>query len=435
MNRCFKSTVGAVLFAGLTSFAWGGELTIATVNNGHMIEMQKLSGEFEAANPGTTLNWVVLEEGILRSRVTTDISTKGGQFDVMTIGMYEAPIWGKNGWLVPLQFDEAYDVDDILPAMRNGLSYDGTLYAAPFYGESSMIMYRKDLVEAAGMTIDDNPTWDHIRDVAAAITDKENGVYGICLRGKPGWGDNAAFITTMANSFGAQWFNMDWTPALDSQAWMDAVTFYVDLLTNYGPPGSEANSYNEILALMNEGKCGIWIDATIAASYITDPSQSKVADKIAFAQAPYKATMKGANWLWAWALAIPAGTDQTDEALAFIEWATSKEYIELVASTNGWGNVPTGTRQSTYDNQMFRDAATFDEAELKAILSANPDDSTLNPSPYVGVQFAAIPEFQAIGVAVGQQMTAALAGQISVAEALANSQAAADREMRKAGYY
>ncbi|MCY4445391.1 MAG: sugar ABC transporter substrate-binding protein [Rhodobacteraceae bacterium] len=435
MNRFIKSAVGSILIAGIATFANAGELTIATVNNGHMIEMQKLTPEFEAAHPGTTLNWVVLEEGILRSRVTTDISTKGGQFDVMTIGMYEAPIWGKNNWLVPLQFGADYDVNDILPAMRNGLSYDGNLYAAPFYGESSMIMYRKDLVEAAGMTIMDNPTWDHIRDVAAAVTDKENGIYGICLRGKPGWGDNMAFITTMANSFGAQWFNTDWTPALDSQAWNDAVNFYVDLLTNYGPPGSEANSFNEILALMNEGKCGMWIDATIAASFVTDPSQSKVADMMAFAQSPYKATTKGANWLWAWALAIPAGTKQQDEAQAFIEWATSKAYIELVASKNGWGSVPTGTRQSTYDNQMFRDAATFDEAELKAILSANPEDSTLNPSPYVGVQFAAIPEFQAIGVAVGQQMTAALAGQISVEEALANSQEAADREMRKAGYY
>ncbi|MDA7981253.1 MAG: sugar ABC transporter substrate-binding protein, partial [Alphaproteobacteria bacterium] len=391
--------------------------------------------EFEAANPGITLNWVTLEEGVLRQRVTTDISTKGGQFDVMTIGMYEAPIWGERGWLEPLTFGAGYDVNDILPAMRNGLSYDGTLYAAPFYGESSMIMYRRDLVEAAGMSIQDNPSWDHIRDVAAAITDKANGVYGVCLRGKPGWGDNAAFITTMANSFGAQLFNQDWTPAFDSPAWREAVEFYVNLVQDYGPPGSEANSFNEILALMNEGKCGMWIDATIAASFVTDPGQSKVADKMAFAQAPYKATRKGANWLWAWALAVPAGTRQADDAKKFIEWATSREYIELIASRNGWGNVPTGTRQSTYDNPQFKAAATFDEDELKAILSANPNDSTLNPSPYVGVQFAAIPEWQAIGLAAGQQFTAALAGDITVEEALAAAQAAADREMRKAGYY
>jgi len=435
MKCIYKIAVSIALFVTATGAALAAELTIATVNNGHMIEMQKLSPEFEAAHPGITLNWVVLEEGVLRSRVTTDITTRGGQFDVMTIGMSEAPIWGSRGWLEALEFGADYDVNDILPAMRGGLSHDGKLYAAPFYGESSMIMYRQDLVEAAGMSIEDNPTWDHIRAVAAAIHDAENGVYGICLRGKPGWGDNMAFITTMANSFGAQWFNLDWTPALDSAAWNAAISFYVDLLNTYGPPGSEGNSFNEILALINEGRCGMWIDATIAASFVTDPSQSKVADKMAFAQSPYQETKKGANWLWAWALAVPAGTKQAEDAQKFIEWATSKSYIERVAAKNGWGSVPTGTRQSTYDNPEFQQAATFDEAELKAILSANPSDSTLNPSPYVGVQFAAIPEFQAIGIAVGQQMAAALAGEISVADALANSQAAADREMRKAGYY
>ncbi len=257
------------------------ELTIATVNNGHMIEMQKLSKEFEKENPDIKLNWVTLEEGVLRQRVTTDIATKGGQFDVMTIGMYETPIWGKKGWLNEIVTDEEYDADDLLPAMRAGLSVDGKLYAVPFYGESSMVMYRKDLVDKAGMTIPDRATWGHIQDVAAAIHDPDNGVYGICLRGKPGWGDNAAFITTMANSFGAQWFDEDWKPQLTSPQWQHAVNFYVDLLNNYGPPGSSSNSFNEILALFNEGKCGIWIDATIAASFISDPKQSKVADKVA----------------------------------------------------------------------------------------------------------------------------------------------------------
>ena len=435
MNLFRNTALGLTLCVAGASMAAAGELTIATVNNGHMIEMQKLTPKFEEANPGITVNWVTLDEGTLRSRVTTDITTGGGQFDIMTIGMYEAPIWGKRGWLEPLTFSDAYDVEDILPAMRDGLSYDGKLYAAPFYGESSMIMYRKDLLDAAGMTMPDNPTWGHVADAAAAMTDKENGVYGICLRGKPGWGDNMAFLTTMANSFGARWFDESWKPQLDSPAWAHAVTFYVDLLNNYGPPGSEGNSFNEILALINEGKCGMWIDATIAASFVSDPSQSKVADVIDFAQAPVAVTKRGANWLWAWALAVPAGTKQADDAKKFIEWATSKDYIELVAATNGWGSVPTGTRTSTYENPNFLAAAKFADAELKAILSADPTNSTQDPTPYTGVQFAAIPEFQAIGTAVGQQMTAALAGDISVAEALANGQNAADREMRKAGYY
>ena len=430
-NIIKTSMVAAIATLGLNA----GDLTIATVNNGHMVEMQKLSKTFEQQNPDIKLKWVVLEEGVLRQRVTTDIATKGGQFDIMTIGMYEAPMWGKKGWIKEMKFDASYDEKDLLPAMVDGLSNDGKLYAAPFYGESSMLMYRSDLVANAGMTISDNPTWGHIQDVAKAIHNPKDGVYGICLRGKAGWGDNMAFISTMANTFGAQWFEKDGKPQLDSPAWNHAANFYVDLLSKYGPPGSSGNSFNEILALYNEGKCGMWIDATIAASFITDPKQSKVHDKIAFAQSPVAVTSKGANWLWSWALAIPTSTKNATDAQKFVSWATSKEYIELVGKTNGWGKVPTGTRKSTYENQNFKDAAVFADAELKAILSAKPKDSTLNPTPFVGVQFVTIPEFQGIATNVGKQMSSALAGKVSVTKALESSQKSADRTMKRARYY
>lgn len=435
LNRMLAAMVGSVVLCAAATTQAATELVIATVNNGHMIEMQKLSKHFEEANPDIKLKWVTLEEGVLRQRVTTDVATKGGQFDVMTIGMYETPIWGKKGWLKELKFDDAYKVDDLLPAMRDGLSSEGKLYAAPFYGESSMLMYRADLVKEAGMEMPSNPTWDHVAQVAAKIHNPDKGVYGICLRGKPGWGDNMAFLTTLVNTYGGQWFNMEWKPQLETQPWKDAISFYVDLLTKYGPPGSASNSFNEILALYNEGKCGMWVDATIAASFISDPKQSKVADKVAFAQAPTKVTPKGANWLWAWALAIPESSTKSAEAQKFIQWATSTDYINLVGKEVGWGNVPTGTRQSTYDNADFKAAAKFADAELAAIKSANPADSTLEKVPYTGVQFAAIPEFQSIGVTVGQQMSSALAGQVKVDEALKTAQEAADREMRKAGYY
>ncbi|MES2743186.1 MAG: sugar ABC transporter substrate-binding protein [Pseudomonadota bacterium] len=424
----------AMLAASSATYA-ATDLVIATVNNGHMVEMQKLSKFFEQANPDIKLKWVTLEEGVLRQRMTTDIATKSGQFDVMTIGLYEAPIWGKKEWLVPLQLDAAYDLDDLLPTIRDGLSVNGKLIAAPFYAESSMIMYRSDLVKKAGMTIEDRPTWDHLRDVAAKIHDPANGVYGICLRGKPGWGDNMALITTMANSYGGQLFDMKWQPQFTSKPWKDAVTMYVDLLKKYGPPGSSSNSFNEILALYNQGKCGIWIDATIAASFITDPKQSKVADKVAFAQSPVGVTDRGASWLWAWTLAIPKSSKHVEAAQKFIAWSTSKEYIKLVAKETSWANVPTGTRKSTYANPEFQKAAKFADAESKALNAASPTKNTLPPSPYVGVQFATIPEFQAIGVAVGQQMSAALLGKVTVDQALTISQQAAEREMKKGGYY
>lgn len=435
MQRFVRTALATALATAGLAVQAATELVIATVNNGHMIEMQKLTPAFEKAFPDIKLKWVTLEEGVLRQRVTTDIATKGGQFDVMTIGLYEAPIWSKKGWLKPIATDAAYDVDDLLPAIRDGLSYEGKLYAAPFYAESSMLMYRKDLADKAGITLAEQPTWEQVRAFAAKVHDPKAGVYGMCLRGKPGWGDNMALLTTMVNTWGGQWFDMAWKPQLESKPWKDAIGFYVDLMKQYGPPGASANSFNENLALFNEGKCAQWVDATIAASFISDPKQSKVADKVAFAQAPTAVTPKGANWLWSWNLAVPASSTKDEAAQKFIRWATSKDYIQLVAKTHGWHAVPTGTRKSTYANPEFQKAAVFAAAEKKAIDSANQSDSTLPKSPYVGVQFAAIPEFQAIGVGVGQQMSAALAGRATVDQALKTSQTLAEREMKKAGYF
>ncbi|WP_251134345.1 MULTISPECIES: sugar ABC transporter substrate-binding protein [Roseobacteraceae] len=409
------------------SAATAESLTIAIVNNGHMINMQTVAKAY-TDETGVELNWVSLEEGVLREQVTSDTATGGGQYDVINIGMQEAPIWGAAGWIEPLNFSADYDVDDILPAMRNGLSHEGTLYAAPFYGESSMVMYRKDLTDAAGVTIADNDSWDNVKAAASAIHDPDNGVYGACLRGKPGWGDNMAFITTVVNSFGGAWFDADGHPQLDSPEWNAAINFYVDLLGNYGPPGSEGNSFNEILALYNEGKCGLWIDATIAASFLE-------VDGVAYAQSPNAGNPVGANWLWAWAMAIPAGSPNAEAAADFIEWATSKDYVQAVGNHAefGWGSVPTGQRASTYAIPEFQAAASFAAAELAAIESAAPGSTDLKP--YVGVQFAAIPEFPEVGSAVAQEMAAALSGAKSVEDALAASQEAADAIMREAGYY
>ena len=402
-------------------------LTIAIVNNGHMINMQTVAEQY-TADTGVELNWVSLEEGVLREQVTSDTATGGGQYDIINIGMQEAPIWGAAGWIEPLEFGADYDVDDMLPAMRNGLSAEGVLYAAPFYGESSMVMYRKDLTDAAGVSIADNDSWDNVKAAAAAMHDPDNGVYGACLRGKPGWGDNMAFVTTMVNSFGGAWFDADMRPTLESDEWKAAINFYVDLLGNYGPPGSEGNSFNEILALYNEGKCGMWIDATIAASFLE-------VEGVAYAQSPNAGNPVGANWLWAWAMAVPTGSPNSEAAHDFIEWATSKAYIEAVGNHPdfGWGSVPTGTRASTYANADFQAAAPFAAAEMAAIESAAPEATDIKP--YVGVQFAAIPEFPEVGTAVAQEIAAALSGAKSVDEALAASQAAADAIMSEAGYY
>ncbi|MBN9363152.1 MULTISPECIES: sugar ABC transporter substrate-binding protein [unclassified Devosia] len=424
-----------VLALGSTAYAQT-TLTIATVNNGDMVRMQGLTDDFTAKNPDIKLQWVTLEENILRERVTTDIATKGGQFDVMTIGTYEVPIWAKNSWLLPLdKLGDAYDVDDLLPAIRGGLSADGKLYAAPFYGESSFIMYRKDLMEKAGLTMPDAPTWDFVADAARKMTDRAADINGICLRGKAGWGENMAFLTAMSNSFGARWFDEAWKPQFDQPEWKATLQFYVDLMKDAGPVGASSNGFNENLTLFQQGKCGMWIDATVAASFVTNAKESTVADKVGFALAPDKGLGKRGNWLWAWSLAIPAGSQKAEAAEKFISWATSKDYLALVAAKDGWANVPPGTRTSLYANPEYQAAAPFAKMTLDSINAADPTHPTVKPVPYTGVQFVAIPEFAGMATTVGQLFSAALAGSTSVDDALAQAQQTVDREMKSAGYY
>lgn len=439
MTRTIRALLGASALcsvAGIAAAQDSTTLTIATVNNGDMIRMQGLTDDFKEKHPDIDLEWVTLEENVLRQRVTQDIATNGGQFDVMTIGTYEVPIWAKQDWLASLdEMPEGYNIDDLLPAVRQALSVDDTLYAAPFYGESAMVMYRTDLAEEAGVEIPEQPTWSDIMTAAEAMTDKENDVYGICLRGKAGWGENMAFLTAMANSYGARWFDMDWQAQFDSEEWQSTLTDYLTMMENYGPPGASSNGFNENLALFQQGQCGMWIDATVAASFVTDPDESEVADSVGFAQFPNKEGVDNhGNWLWAWSLAIPSSSEKQDAAKEFIAWATGQGYTELVAEEEGWRAAPPGTRTSLYENPQYQEAAPFAEMTLNSMNAVDTENPSVQETPYTGAQFVAIPEFQGIGTAVGQQFSAAVAGQTSAEQALQNAQTSTQREIDRAGY-
>ncbi len=434
MGRRFIAAIAAAFIACIAGPALAETITIATVNNNDMIVMQKLSSQWEKQT-GNKINWVVLEENVLRQRVTTDIATGGGQFDIMTIGSYEAPIWGKQKWLVPVgDFAKSYDYGDIFKPVRDALSSDGHLWAVPFYAESSFTMYRKDLFAKAGLKMPEQPTYTQIEQFAKKLTDRSKQMYGICLRGKPGWGENMAFLDTLVNTFGGRWFNEKWQPQLDTPAWHDAVTFYVNLLRKYGPPGASSNGFNENLALFSTGHCAMWIDATVAAGFVSDPKTSQVSNEVGFAPAPVAKVPNGNHWFWAWALAIPKSSHKVATAKSFLQWATSKAYINLVAKEKGWVLVPPGTRKSTYDNPKYLAAAPFAKQVEKAIQTADLKHPTAEPVPYTGIQYVAIPEFQALGTTVGQLMAAALTGQSSVDQALKQAQAQVTSAMEQAGY-
>jgi sorbitol/mannitol transport system substrate-binding protein len=429
----FASPLFAVLITGVSVLAQQKTVTIATVNNPDMIELKKLSSKFEEKNPDIKLNWVITEENTIRQRITTDVSTGSGQFDIVQIGLYETPIFAKRGWLKEMaNLPADYDAEDVFKSLRDGLSYQGKLYALPFYGESSMLMYRKDLFDEKGLKMPEQPKYEDIKKFADALTDKAKGFYGITLRGKPGWGENMAFLDTLINTFGGTWFDMKWNPTIDTPEWKKAVGFYIDLMKADGPPGASANGFNENLTLMTSGKAAMWIDATVAGGML-ESKESQVAGKMGFAPAPIEATPNGSHWLWSWAFAIPKAAKQAEAAEKFAVWATSKDYIKLVADDLGWDRVPPGTRKSTYDNPEYQ-KAPFAAPTLQAMQTADPTNPCIKPVPYTGVQFVGIPEFQSFGGVVGQNISGALAGKSSVDQALKDSQAAVARAVKQAGY-
>ncbi|MDQ6669245.1 MAG: sugar ABC transporter substrate-binding protein [Chloroflexota bacterium] len=402
-----------------------------------MKTLEQLKGDFESSHPGITLNLLVLPENQVRDKVTTDISTNAAQFDLVTIGMYEVPLWAKNNWIdevgTTLQQDSAYDFNDLIPSIRAGLEYNGKLYAAPFYGESSALFYRKDILQKANAQMTDRPTWDQVATAAKAVHNPPNQ-FGICLRGLPGWGEQLAPLDTVINTYGGRWFDETWKAQLDSPESSSAIKFYIDTVKSSGEPGATQAGFTECETLMVQGKVGMWYDATSAADLLFDPKQNPSASNMAMAYAPIK-EKQDSGWLWAWAFAMEANSKNKPAAYEFMKWATSKDYVNLVGQKSGWGAVPSGARKSTYDVPGYKEyAKDFAAITLDSIQKADPSKPTVQPVPYTGVQFVQIPEFQDLGTRVSQEFAAAIAGQQNADDAIKKANDYANQVAKQGGY-
>jgi sorbitol/mannitol transport system substrate-binding protein len=424
--------------AGSGGDAGGSDSTsvsVLMVGNPQMVDIQKLTADSFTKDTGIKVNYTVLPENELRDKVTQDVATQAGQYDVATVGAYEVPIWAKNGWLKGLDgYADAgsFDKADLLKPMVTSLSgSDGKLYGLPFYGESSFLMYRKDVLAKKNITMPQRPTWTQVADIAAKVDGAEPGMKGICLRGLPGWGEQGGPLTTVVNTFGGTWFTKDWQAQVDSPAFSKAVNFYVDLVKAHGEPGAAQAGFSECLNAMSQSKVAMWYDATSAAGSVEDPKVSKVAGKVGYVHAPVEKT-KSSGWLWTWAWVMPETTKNADAAGKFMTWASSKEYEKLVGEKLGWARVPAGKRESTYSIPEYRKAsAAFGDITLKAIEEADPENPGVQPRPTVGVQFVGIPEFQDLGTKVTQDIAAAIAGRGTVDEALTRGQKLAETVAEK----
>ncbi|MCK8432555.1 sugar ABC transporter substrate-binding protein [Streptomyces sp. D2-8] len=428
------------LLAPLLSGCWvgaggagsgGDAINVLMVNNPQMVELQKLTRAHFTKETGIKVNFTVLPENDVRDKISQDFANQAGQYDVATLSNYEIPIYARNGWLHEMNGyvakDPGYDEQDVLKPMRQSLTADdGKLYGQPFYGESSFLMYRKDVFEEKGLTMPAHPTWQQVADLAARADGAEPGMKGICLRGLPGWGEVMAPLTTVVNTFGGTWFDKNWKAQLNSPAFEKATKFYVDLVREHGESGAAQSGFAECLNNMTQGKVAMWYDATSAAGSL-EAANSPVKGKVGYAPAPVEKT-ESSGWLYTWAWGIQKASRNPDNAWKFISWASGKGYEELVGDQVGWSNVPAGKRASTYANADYRkEAGAFQEMTKEAIEKARPNDPGVQPRPAPGIQFVGIPEFTDLGTKVSQEISAAIAGRQSVESALNKSQALAEK--------
>src|SRR5437773_3810037 len=419
--------VVALLGAACSGAGGGGgsskTLTVAAVDNPQMADLKKLLSDFHSAHSDIDVKIVTLPEDQLRQQVTQDVAANSGRYDLFTIGTYEVPLWAKKGWIENLSpyiaKDSSYAVDDLIPGIRGALSYNGNLFAVPFYGESSMLMYRKDMLAAKGITMPDHPTWDQVAAAAKAVN--SSSVSGICLRGLPGWGEQLAPLDTVVNTYGGRWFDEKWNAQLTQPEFKAAVNFYINLVKSAGEPGAGNAGFTECLNAYNNGKVAMWYDATVAASNFTGAA----ATNSAYAFAPH-VVKDWSGWLWAWALGMPSSSKKKDAAWTFADWATSKDYIKLVGQKLGWAHVPPGTRTSTYAIPEYQQAAgAFAQVTVQSIANADIAHPTVQPVPYVGIQYVDIDEFQQLGDQVSQEFAKVIAGGQTVDQALQKAQALA----------
>ncbi|MFF7750141.1 ABC transporter substrate-binding protein [Streptomyces sp. NPDC007971] len=428
------------LLAPLLSGCWAGaggtgsggdSINVLMVNNPQMTELQKLTAAHFTKETGIKVNFTVLPENDVRDKISQDFANQAGQYDVATLSNYEIPIYARNGWLHDMDAyvskDRPYDEQDVLKPMRQSLTGDdGRLYGQPFYGESSFLMYRKDVFAAKGLTMPAHPTWQQVAGLAAKADGARPGMKGICLRGLPGWGELMAPLTTVVNTFGGTWFDKGWKARLDSPEFEKATKFYVDLVRSHGESGAAQSGFAECLNDMTQGKVAMWYDATSAAGLL-EAAGSPVKGKLGYAPAPVERT-DSSGWLYTWAWGIQKASHNPDRAWKFISWASGKGYEQLVGGTSGWSDVPAGKRASTYTNAEYRkSAAAFQEMTKEAIESARPDDPGVQPRPAPGIQFVGIPEFTDLGTKVSQEISAAIAGRQSTESALEKSQQLAEK--------
>ncbi|MDR1443123.1 MAG: sugar ABC transporter substrate-binding protein [Bifidobacteriaceae bacterium] len=410
-----------------------GKIVVASVNNGPMMTMKELTPEF-TKQTGIEVEYVMLTENDIRSKIQQDVAVGSNQFDVVTIGSTDAGPYLEAGWTAPLQplLDgmpeadrRAYDFEDMIPANVSAYSSQTKgLAALPLYGESTMLMYRQDLFDAAGLTMPDAPTWQEVYELAKQLNNPAEGVVGMAIRGKAGYGENMFMFNGIMNAYGAQICDMNWNATYDTPEMKQAWEFYRKLQKDAGAPEASSNGYTETLNLMSSGGAAIYFDATVSAD-VFEADGSAVKGKMGYAKAPSGPGKSNTQAVGGWGIALTSGSKNKDAAFEFVKWVTSKDYVKLVAEAKGWLSVPSGARESTYKTPEYRALAPYADLVRESLETVQFDHPAVGDTPYVGNTLPNIPEWSGLGERLGALLADYISSDASTDTVLKGAQDAA----------
>jgi sorbitol/mannitol transport system substrate-binding protein len=346
------------------AFGWGGgvggggadTINVLMVNNPQMVDLQKLTKEHFTAKSGIEVKYTVLPENDVRDKISQEFSSQAGTYDVASLSNFEIPIYADSGWVAPLdEYIEQtpdFDQDDILGPMAESLKgEDGKIYGEPFYGESSFLMYRKDVLEAEGIEMPEKPTWPEVAEIAAQVDGAEDGMAGICLRGQPGWGQIFGPLTTVVNTFGGTVVHRGLGGAGQRRGLPGGDAVLRRPRPGARRAGRRPGGLHRVPQQLPAGQRGHVVRRDLRCR-VVGGGDSPVKGKVGYAPAPVVET-DSSGWLYAWSWAIQDASQKKDQAWEFMAWASSKEYEELVGEELSWAQVPAGKRASTYENPDY----------------------------------------------------------------------------------
>ena len=312
--------------------------------------LEKYKDEFKKLS-GASFNIDYLNENDRRAKSRADASTVG-KYNVYYIDEANVALFANSKWVLPLldYYPKEYDYDDFDAGRKKTATFNGVAYFAPLTGGTDLMVYRKDLLEKAG--IKPPKTLDEFEAAVKKLNDPDNGIYGIALRGARGSGANVWRWMPYFRGFGGQWFDGD-KPVFNSEPFVKATQTYLDLF-KYSPPGTKTGSWDESTGAFLSGHVALLVESSPLAGWAIDPTMSKVLGKVGFTAPPSPLT--GGGYSHGFAIGAKANKDDADRKCAglFIAWATSKENEKRRLDEGKFGELNrTSIMTSDEFNQKF----------------------------------------------------------------------------------